>query len=79
VAEGDGAAISRLAGGRPVLGRDGCGRVVEIGANVVHVNVGDRVWFGTVNGGTMADFALLDKNGSKPLPFRNGHPVSSQK
>jgi NADPH:quinone reductase len=55
-----------------VLGCDGAGEVVEIGAAVDQYRVGDRVWFcnGGLGGdpGNYADYAVLDQRWAAPMP-----------
>ena len=55
-----------------VLGCDGAGEVVEIGANVTHFNVGDKVWF--CHGGlgreqgNYAEYTTLDQRWASLMP-----------
>lgn len=55
-----------------ILGCDGAGEVVEVGAAVSHLERGDRVWF--CNGGLGADpgtygeFAVVEGDVARPMP-----------
>ena len=55
-----------------VLGCDGAGEVIEIGAEVDRFRVGDRVWFCHgglgIEPGTYAEFTVLDQRWAAPMP-----------
>lgn len=55
-----------------VLGCDGAGEVIEIGAEVDRFQVGDRVWFCHgglgIEPGNYAEFTVLDQRWAAPMP-----------
>ncbi len=55
-----------------VLGCDGAGEVIEIGAEVNRFQVGDRVWFCHgglgIEPGNYAEFTVLDQRWAAPMP-----------
>lgn len=54
-----------------VLGSDGAGEVIAVGANVQRFKVGDRVYttaFGGEKGGTFAEFVVVDQASTAKIP-----------
>lgn len=50
-----------------ILGKEGCGAVVEVGANVKNFKIGDRVAYCSANG-AYAEYIALDANIAVPVP-----------
>lgn len=57
------------AGGFPrVIGNDGAGEVVAVGARVKRIHTGDRVYAYSLRGGFYAEYVALDEDEVAPLP-----------